>query len=64
MTKAIPKVIAVKRGNHLIIKCPLCCKIHTHGLPYGHRISHCENHKNRGTYILVPENISATVDDV
>ena len=50
-----PALVAVeKNGSLRVLHCPFCGGEHTHGPPYGSRVSHCMYYN--GSYRLVPPN--------
>ena len=58
-----PKITRAWDGTWLFhVRCPFCGRLHTHGggngeqpSNYGHRVSHCGEHAEGGTYIIVPK---------
>jgi hypothetical protein len=54
----IPTVLAVARGAFLIITCPFCGQMHTHGRGYGHRWSHCADGRDTPGYVLAPTEVN------
>ncbi len=62
-TTAIALVLTVTPTNTtrlITIRCPHCCKTHTHGWPFGddsigHRVAHCVRGGDGGYYIATPE---------